>query len=323
MEQLYKMTSLSQQKNEFLWVEKYRPTTIEDCVLPDNIKSQFKSFVADGIPNLLLSGGPGVGKTTAARAMLNECGHDCLIINGSLNGNIDTLRNDIKDYASSVSLSGTRKYVILDEADYLNANTTQPALRNFMEEFSKNCGFILTANFKNRILPALQSRCSTIDFRIPGKDKPVLAKQFLERVISILEQEGVPYETPVLAEVITRYFPDWRKTLNELQRYSKVGLIDTGILSLSSDAQFNALVDLMKKKDWKSVRKWVGTNIDNDTAVIFRRLYDTASEHLKEQSVPQLVLTLADYQYKAAFVADQEVNLVACLTEIMAECQFK
>jgi DNA polymerase III delta prime subunit len=319
------MNKLTTEKNrdEFLWVEKYRPSTIDDCVLPENIKAQFKSFVSDGIPNLLLSGGPGVGKTTAARAMLNECGHDCLVINGSLNGNIDTLRNDIKDYASSVSLTGTRKYVILDEADYLNANTTQPALRNFMEEFSKNCGFILTANFKNRILPALQSRCSTIEFKIPGKDKPALAEQFLGRVVSILEAEGVPFETPVLVEIITRYFPDWRKVLNELQRYSKVGLIDTGILSISSDEQFKTLVDLLKKKDWKSMRKWVGTNIDNDTAVIFRRLYDTASEYMKEQSIPQLVLTLGDYQYKAAFVADQEVNLVACLTEIMAECQFK
>ena len=319
------MNKLKTEKNrdEFLWVEKYRPSTIDDCVLPENIKAQFKSFVSDGIPNLLLSGGPGVGKTTAARAMLNECGHDCLVINGSLNGNIDTLRNDIKDYASSVSLTGTRKYVILDEADYLNANTTQPALRNFMEEFSKNCGFILTANFKNRILPALQSRCSTIEFKIPGKDKPALAEQFLGRVVSILEAEGVPFETPVLVEIITRYFPDWRKVLNELQRYSKVGLIDTGILSISSDEQFKTLVDLLKKKDWKSMRKWVGTNIDNDTAVIFRRLYDTASEYMKEQSIPQLVLTLGDYQYKAAFVADQEVNLVACLTEIMAECQFK
>ena len=309
--------------DEFLWVEKYRPQTISDCILPRSIKDQLESFVTGGIPNLLLSGGPGVGKTTAARAMLNELEYDCLVINGSLNGNIDTLRNDIKDYASSVSLSGTRKYVILDEADYLNSNTTQPALRNFMEEFSKNCGFILTCNFKNRILPALQSRCSNIEFRIPGKDKPLLAEQFLARVIEILELEGIPYETPILAEVITRYFPDWRKVLNELQKYSKVGLIDIGILSLNSDAQFKDLIDLLKKKDFNQMRKWVGINIDNDTAVIFRRLYDTARTHIKDPSIPQLVLTLADYQYKAAFVADQEVNLVACLTEIMAECQFK
>ena len=309
--------------DEFLWVEKYRPQTISDCILPRSIKDQLESFVAGGIPNLLLSGGPGVGKTTAARAMLNELEYDCLVINGSLHGNIDTLRNDIKDYASSVSLSGTRKYVILDEADYLNSNTTQPALRNFMEEFSKNCGFILTCNFKNRILPALQSRCSNIEFKIPGKDKPLLAEQFLKRVIEILDLEEISYETPVLVEVITRYFPDWRKVLNELQKYSKVGLIDIGILSLNSETQFKELIDLLKKKDFNQMRKWVGVNIDNDTAVIFRRLYDTARIHIKDSSIPQLVLTLADYQYKAAFVADQEVNLVACLTEIMAECQFK
>ena len=309
--------------DEFLWVEKYRPQTIGDCILPRPIKDQLESFVTNGIPNLVLSGGPGVGKTTAARAMLNERQYDCIVINGSLHGNIDTLRNDIKDYASSISLTGTRKYVILDEADYLNSNTTQPALRNFMEEFSKNCGFILTCNFKNRILPALQSRCSNIEFRIPGKDKPLLAEQFLKRVIEILEFEKIPYETPILVEVITRYFPDWRRVLNELQRYSKVGLIDIGILSLNSDTQFKDLIDILKKKDFNQMRKWVGINIDNDTAVIFRRLYDTARTHIKDPSIPQLVLTLADYQYKAAFVADQEVNLVACLTEIMAECQFK
>jgi DNA polymerase III delta prime subunit len=304
-------------------VEKYRPRNIKDCVLPQNLKDQFSTFVVDGIPNLLLTGGPGVGKTTSARAMLEEGGFDYMMINGSMNAGIDTLRTDIKNYASSVSLIGTRKYVILDEADYLNSNTTQPALRNFMEEFSKNCGFILTCNFQNKILPALQSRCATVDFKISGADKPKLAMKFLERLEYILEAEKVDFEKKVLADLIMKHFPDWRKVLNEIQRYSALGKIDTGILSKGDDNELKALVQILKKKNFNDMRKWVADNIDNDCATIFRKLYNKANTILKEPSVPQLVLIIADYQYKDAFVADHEVNLVACLTEIMTNCEFK
>lgn len=308
---------------EFLWVEAYRPKTVQDTILPEALKATFQEFVNQGnIPNLLLSGSAGCGKTTIARAMLEELGCDYIVINGSMNGNIDTLRNDIKSFASSVSLSGGRKYVILDEADYLNANSTQPALRNFMEEFSKNCGFILTCNFKNRIIEPLQSRCSVIDFKISKKEMPVLAMQFMKRVAGILDKQGIEYDKAVVAEVIKKHFPDWRRVLNELQRYSATGRIDSGMLSNLQEASFKSLIGFLKERDFTSMRKWVGENIDSDSVAIFRTLYDTASEYMDKNSVPQLVLILAKYQYQAAFVADHEINLVSCLTEIMIECKF-
>ena len=305
----------------FLWTEKYRPKTISDTILPTNLKDTFQNFIDNGIPNLLLSGGPGVGKTTAAKAMLDEVGSDYMIINGSMNGGIDTLRNDIKSYASTVSLNGKRKFVILDEADYLNPQSTQPALRNFMEEYSKNCGFILTCNFKNRIIQPLHSRCSVIDFKING-DAPKLAHKFMTRVESILKEEQVPYDKNTLVELITKYFPDYRRILNELQRYSVSGKIDSGILTNLTDENFKNLIKCLKDKNFTDMRKWVATNLDNEPVVLFRTIYDNASFVMEKSSIPQLVLTLADYQYKSAFVADQEINMVACLTQLMAECEW-
>ena len=313
-----------QQRDEFLFVEKYRPRKIDDTILPYELKTVFKEFIANNnIPNLILSGGPGVGKTTVARAMLEEINADYIIINGSLSGNIDTLRNEIMQFASSVSFQGGRKYVILDEADYLNANSTQPALRNFMEEYSKNCGFILTCNFKNRIISPLHSRCSVIDFDIKSAEKPKLAAEFFDRLKKILEMEGIEYEDKVVAAFIQKHFPDWRRILNEIQRYSAVGKIDTGILSNLQEVSIKELMNNMKAKNYTSVRKWVAENINNDTNTIFRKLYDKAGDLFKAQSIPQLCLILADYQYKAAFVADHEVNLAACLAEIMVNCEFK
>ena len=309
--------------NNFLWTEKYRPTNISDTILPDNLKSTFDDFIKNGIPNLLLSGGPGVGKTTAAKAMLDQVGSDYLVINGSMNGGIDTLRNDIKSYASTVSLNGGRKFVILDEADYLNPQSTQPALRNFMEEYSKNCGFILTANYKNRIIEPLHSRCSVIEFVISKQDKPTLANKFLQRVQHILKEENVDYDKKAVVELIIKYFPDWRRIINELQRYSSSGKIDVGILTQMSDGSFNSLVQALKKKEFNQMRKWVAENLDNDPTTIYRKLYDTCNTNMKETSIPILVTTIADYQYKSAFVADQEINLVACLTTLMIECEFK
>jgi DNA polymerase III delta prime subunit len=311
-------------RDDFLWVEKYRPRTIESAVLPASLKATFQQFVDQkNVPNLLLTGRAGVGKTTVARAMLEELQCDYVIINGSMNGNIDTLRNEIRDFASSVSFSGGRKYVILDEADYLNPNSTQPALRNFMEEYSKNCGFILTCNFKNRIIEPLHSRCSVIEFKIDKEDKPKMASQFYKRVCSILDGEGITYDQKAVVEVITKFFPDWRRVLNELQRYSATGKIDSGILVNFSEENLKGLVELLKVKNFTEVRKWVAENNDIDQTVFFRKLYDTASQYLKPNSIPQLVITLAEYQYKAAFVADHEINILACLTEIMAEGDFK
>ena len=308
-----------------LWVERYRPRTIADCVLPEDLKNTFSEFVKSNyVPNLLLSGGAGVGKTTVARAMLEECDFEYIVINGSMNGNIDTLRTEIRDFASTMSFSGNRKYVILDEADYLNPQSTQPALRNFMEEYSKNCGFIMTCNFKNRIIEPLHSRCSVVDFNLRVKDKPKLAKQFMVRIRDILKENNVEYKDEVIAELILKHFPDWRRVLNELQRYSATGsVIDAGVLANLSDDNFKEIITFLKKKNFKEMRKWVGKNSDVEPSVMFRKLYDASCNVLQPASVPRIVLILADYGYKSAFVVDQEINLVACLTEIMMECEFK
>lgn len=308
---------------EFLWVEKYRPKTIEDTILPVELKTVFQQFVdQQNIPNLILSGTAGVGKTTVARAMLEQLGCDYIVINGSMNGNIDTLRNDILNFASSVSLSGGRKYVILDEADYLNANSTQPALRNFMEEFSRNCGFILTCNFKNRIIEPLHSRCSVVDFKISKKDMAKLAGQFFKRVESILGAEGVPYDKPAVAEIIQKFFPDWRRVLNELQRYSATGKIDSGILANLQQTSIRELIGFMSDKNFTEVRKWVKNNIDTDVNVLFNEFYVSASELFTPRCIPALVVLIARYQYQNAFSANPEINFVAFLAEVMAEMEF-
>ncbi|NDG30732.1 AAA family ATPase [bacterium] len=312
-------------REEFLWVEKYRPKTISDTILPKQLKSTFQKFVDDNnIPNLLLTGRAGVGKTTVARAMLDQLDCDYIVINGSLHGNIDTLRNDILAFASTVSFSGGRKYVILDEADYLNPNSTQPALRNFMEEYSKNCGFILTCNFKNKLIEPLWSRCSVVEFKIPKEERPSLASQFFKRICSILEKEHVKFVEKAVAEVIQKYFPDFRRTLNELQRYAASGSIDSGILTNLADENFKGLIEAMKKKDFSGVRKWVGENNDIEPVVLYRKLYDTASTMLANNaSVAQLVMIIAEYQYKSAFVADQEINTTACMAELMVNMEWK
>ena len=306
-----------------LWVERYRPQTVEDCILPDGIKKTFQEFVnRKEIPNLLLSGTAGVGKTTIAKALCNEVGCDFIVINGSDESGIDVLRNKIKNYASSVSLAGGRKVIIIDEADYLNPNSTQPALRGAIEEFASNCSFIFTCNFKNRIIDPIHSRCTCIDFKLNGS-KQKMAAQFFKRMEWMLEQEGVQYEKEVVAAVVTKHFPDNRRIINELQRYGVGGTIDKGILASVSDIQTTELIKALKDKDFSSARKWVTNNLDNDASRIFRNLYDSLYDVLKPQSVPQLVLILAKYQYQAAFVADHEINMIACLTEIMVDCEFK
>ena len=305
-----------------LWVEKYRPQTIEECILNDNLKKTFQEFVnRKEIPNLLLCGTAGVGKTTVARALCNEVGCDYIIINGSDENGVDAVRNKIKNYASSMSLTGGRKVVILDEADYLTPNA-QAILRAGIEEFAENCSFIFTCNFKNRIIDPLHSRCTVIDFKANGS-KAKMATQFFQRVCKILEQENITYDKEVVAAVITKHFPDNRRILNELQRYGVGGTIDKGILSAVTDVQLGELTKALANKDFASCRKWATNNLDNDPARIFRTLYDTLYQELKGGSVPQLVLILAKYQYQAAFVADHEINLMACLTEIMVECEFK
>lgn len=308
---------------EFLWVEKYRPNTIADTILPVELKTVFQKYVEQkNVPNLMLAGDAGIGKTTVARAMLEELDCDYIVINGSMNGNIDTLRNDIQNFASSMSLTGKRKYVILDEADYLNPNSTQPALRNFMEEFSKNCGFILTCNFKNRIIAPLHSRCAVIDFKIPNDEIPKLAMQFMKRVINILNAENVEYDKNVIVQIIQKYFPDWRRVINELQRYSAIGKIDTGILANFQAESIDELIDLMKDKNYTGMRNWVGGNVDKDVNNLFRQFYDQSTKHFKMSSVPSLVLLIGKYQYQAAFTADPEINFMAFLTECMIELDF-
>jgi len=312
------------QDNEFLWVEKYRPRTINQCILPKELKETFQSQIENKeLPNMMFTGTAGTGKTTVARSLCHELGIDYLLVNGSEESGIDTLRNKIKHFASTVSLTGSVKVVILDEADYLNPQSTQPALRGFIEEFSSNCRFILTCNFKNRIIEPLHSRCTVIDFKTPIEQKSQIAEQMLERLEIILDYEQIKYEKPVLAELIIKHFPDFRRTINEVQRYSVSGSIDSGILVQISDLAVNDLIKCLKEKDFRSMRKWVSNNMDTEPAAIFRKIYDSMNERVEDQSVPQLVLILADYQYKNAFVADHELNLVACFTEIMGGVKFK
>jgi len=313
-------------RDEFLWVEKYRPKTIEDCILPDNIKKTFQDFLDKGeVPNLLLAGPAGCGKTTVAKALCNELGVDVYVINGSDEGRfLDTVRNTAKNFASTVSLSSSarHKVIIIDEADN-TTNDVQLLLRAFTEEFSGNCRFIFTCNFKNKIIEPLHSRCACIDFSTNSKSKPQLAALFFKRLQEILGTEGIEYSNKVLVELINKHFPDWRRVLNECQRYSSSGKIDTGILATFSDVKINDLVKKLKEKDFPEVRKWVVNNLDNDTSVLLRRIYDACYDSMVPNSIPAAVLTLAKYQYQMAFVADQEINMLACLTEIMVECEFK
>ena len=305
-----------------LWVETHRPQTINDCILPERLKKPFQEYVNQkNIPNLLLAGGPGVGKTTVAKAMCNEIGCDFLVINGSDESGIDTFRVKIKNYASSMSLSGGRKVIIIDEADYLNPNSTQPALRNAIEEFAGNCSFIFTCNYKNRIIEPLHSRCAVIDFSLKGNEKAQMAKDFFGRIKSILQSESVTFDDKVVAELVKKHFPDFRRVINELQRYSQFGKIDTGVLAQIANVSISEIVKHMKEKDFGSIRKWVASG-DYDANIVFRQIYDAIYDILKPQSIPQAVLILADYQYKQAFVADGEINLVACLVELMGNCEF-
>ena len=307
-----------------LLVEKYRPSTIDDCILPIALKTTFKDIVKTGeCQNLLLTGGAGCGKTSVARALCNELNADHILINCSEDGNIDTLRTKIRTFASTVSLSGNTKVVILDEFDYSNAQSIQPALRGAIEEFAKNCRFIITCNYKNRIISPIHSRCTNIEFIIPSEERPSLAAQFMERVHYILGEEDIPYENAVLAQLITKYFPDFRRVLNELQRYSVAGIIDVGILSQVGEVQVKELASAMKTKNFTEARKWVVSNLDNSQTELFRKIYDGSHDHVQSSSIPQAILILAEYQYKSAFVADQEINLTACIVELMMECEFK
>lgn len=306
---------------EFLWVEKYRPKTIDECILPEKLKETFNKVVESGeLPNMLFTGSAGLGKTTVAKALCNMLDLDYIVINGSEEGNIDTLRGKIKQFASTVSLQGGYKVVILDEADYLNPQSTQPALRGFIEEFSNNCRFILTCNFKNRIIEPLHSRCGVYEFN--GGNKQILCQQFMARCQTILREENIDCHNKSLAELIMKHYPDWRRVLNELQRYSLSGAIDPGILDNVSDKNYDDLFTFLKTKDFKKMRSWVVSNIDIDASAIFRAIYDRMSSKVTPASIPQLVLILADYQYKNAFVADHELNIVACLTEVMANVEF-
>ena len=312
--------------SDFIWVEKYRPTTIDECILPKGIKKTFQDFVERGeIPNMLLSGPPGIGKTTVAKALCHQLGSDYYVINGSDEGRfLDTVRNSAKNFASTVSLTSDSKHkvIIIDEADNTTSDV-QLLLRASIEEFSKNCRFIFTCNYKNKIIDPLHSRCSVVDFSINKKDKPTIAAQFFARLNSILEEEKVEADKKVLAELINKHFPDWRRVLNECQRYAVSGKIDSGILAAFSDVSVNDLIKNLKQKNFSEVRKWVVTNLDNDTSVLLRRIYDSLYDSLVNSSIPAAVLIIAKYQFQIAFVADQEINLLAALTEIMVECEFK
>jgi len=309
-------------KQEFLFVEKYRPKTIQDCILPKDLKATFQEIVSKGeLPNMMFTGSAGVGKTTVARALCNELDLDYMLINGSEDGNIDTLRGKIKQFASTISLHGGQKVVILDEADYLNPQSTQPALRGFIEEFSSNCRFILTCNFKNRIIDPLHSRCSIYEFNIGNKAE--MAQAFMSRLQFILDSESIIYDNAVIAELIMKYIPDWRRVINECQRYGMSGHIDTGILVTLSESSIKGLMQDLKTKNFKKMRKWVTDNIDVESAKLFRMIYDNMVEYVEPSSIPQLVLILADYSYKDSFVADHELNVVACMTEIMSQINFK
>ena len=310
--------------NDFLWVERYRPRKVNETILSDDLKQVFNQIVATGqLPNMLFTGTAGVGKTTVARALCNELGLDYILVNGSEEGNIDTLRNKVKSFASTVSLQGGYKVVILDEADYLNPQSTQPALRGFIEEFANNCRFILTCNFKNRIIEPLHSRCSVYDFNIQRSEKPKIATAFYKRVVDILTTENVEFEPKALAILVEKHFPDFRRVLNECQRYSISGKIDAGVLSNIADDNIKSLMAHLKDKNFKGMRQWVVDNIDVEPQAIFRKIYDTMVDYAQPQSIPQIVLILADYQYKNAFVADHELNVVACMTELMANAQWK
>ena len=312
--------------SDFIWVEKYRPTTIDECILPKGIKKTFQDFVERGeIPNMLLSGPPGIGKTTVAKALCNQLGSDYYVINGSDEGRfLDTVRNSAKNFASTVSLTSDSKHkvIIIDEADNTTSDV-QLLLRASIEEFSKNCRFIFTCNYKNKIIDPLHSRCTVVDFSINKKDKPTIATQFFSRLTNILEQEKIETDKKVVAQLINNHFPDWRRVLNECQRYAVSGKIDSGILAAFSDIAVNDLIKNLKQKNFSEVRKWVVTNMDNDTSVLLRRIYDSLYDSLEHSSIPAAVLIIAKYQYQIAFVADQEINLLAALTEIMVECEFK